>query len=345
MKSKEFGSEFHYPIKNKFLLTENNNSLFSGKDFSLFFSGRAALYNILKNGIEKNNWKKVYIPSFYCHEVVHFIKTLPMETLYYEFNPFLDSAKKDIPIDDVPTNVIVNVNFFGLIKLDLKNYANAVQIEDLTHDILGYSSSSADFCFGSLRKELPLPVGGFCFSPKKNPLPRGIYNNEAEQVALQKLTAMFLKTEYLKGNWKDKNSFRKLYIDAENKLDLEISNASLPELAQEILFQLNPEKIIERKSDNIKKALALLKRSESFTFNLNSENEKVFGLIVDCKSSTQQNKFKQYLVKNLVYPAVLWPGQISERDKEVEHRILFIHLDFRYGNKDIQRIIKIINVF
>lgn len=345
MKNKEYGSDFDYPIKNKFLLDENQDSLFSNEDFSLFFSGRAALYNILKNGIENNNWKKIYVPSFYCHEVVHFIQTLPIEISYYEFNPFLDSETKELNIDDSNSNVIVNVNFFGLKKINLSNYQNVIKIDDVTHHILDYKTSRADFCFGSLRKELPVPVGGFCYSPKNNQLPKGKKNIVSEQVAIQKLTAMFLKNQYLKGNWNDKDSFRALYIGAEEAFELKNTNALMPLIAEKVLFQLNTIRILEKKKANLKKALTLLENRNYIEYNLNQKKENVFGLIAMCKTPNLQRELKEYLVKNNIFPAVLWPNQIAERDKEVEKRILFIHLDFRYNNKNIEKIIKILNAF
>ncbi len=47
--NKEFGSDFHY------FFEENVNklSLFSEDKFLFFFSGRVALFNLLKFGIEK----------------------------------------------------------------------------------------------------------------------------------------------------------------------------------------------------------------------------------------------------------------------------------------------------
>ena len=345
MKNKEYGSDFDYPIKNKFLLDNKQNSIFSSEEFSLFFSGRAVLYHILKNGIENNNWKKVYVPSFYCHEVVHFIKPLQIEIQYYEFNPFLDSEEKQPSIDDLNTNVIVNVLFFGLKKINLNNFKNIIQIDDVTHSILEFKNSKADYCFGSLRKELPVPVGGFCNSPKNKQLPKAKNNNECEQVVLEKIAAMFLKNQYLKGNFNKKDSFRKLYIEAETSFESDYTNALIPEIAKTILLQLNIKKIIESKGKNIKKALSLLLNNDLFTVNLNSINENVFGLILECKTSNLQKELKQYLINNKIFPAVLWPNQIMERDREIEKRILFIHLDFRYSKKDTNKIIDIINAF
>jgi len=110
MKNKEYGSDFHLLTIQYFLLGNNQENLFTNNNFSLFFSGRVALFNLLNEGIKNNNWVKVFVPSFYCHEVVNFINTLPIEVTYYDFNPFLDSENKEFNFEDVQTSVILPKN-------------------------------------------------------------------------------------------------------------------------------------------------------------------------------------------------------------------------------------------
>lgn len=345
MKNKEYGSDFYFTSDKKFLTKNSATNAFLGNEFSLFFSGRVALYNLLKEGIQNRNWNKVYIPSFYCHEVVHFIRDLPLEINYYEFNPFLDADDKKFFWDDVETTVIVNVLYFGIMKLDLKLYKNIVQIEDITHAILEYKNSEADYCFGSLRKELPIPVGGFCFSPQNNDLPIGMVDFKTEEISIEKLTAMFLKSKYIFEDWTDKQAFRKLFIDSENKFDLKFTNVAIPATSLIILTQLNVEEIIRTKAKNIALALTLLNNSNDFEYNLNLMKNNVFSLIIYCKTELLQFQLKRTLINNNVYPAVLWPNQITERDREVENRVLFIHLDYRYDCGEINYIINTLNKF
>lgn len=336
MINKEYGSDFHYFINEDIILQNQEDSLFYGNKFSLFFSGRAALYHIIREGINSKNWKKIFLPSFYCHEVTHFIKTLPVEIIYYEFNPFLDSESKALEIEDLETNVIVNVEFFGLKKVNCSFFKNAVILEDCTHNILGFKKSQADYCFGSLRKELPVPAGGFCFSPKKLPLPEAVSSLISENVALQKLSAMHLKGEYLKGKTVDKDVFRKLFVDAENDFESDFTNASIPECAKIILFQIDVEKILKYKYDNVKTALMAFKDTKEITVNFESNRQEVFGLCLECKTPMQRDKLKTHLILNKIYPAVLWPNQLKDRDKETENLILFLHLDYRYNSHDIK---------
>lgn len=345
MKNKEYGSDFHLVTNQQFLLNNNQENLFTKNNFSLFFSGRVALYNLLNDGIKNNNWTKVYVPSFYCHEVIHFINNLPIEVIYYDFNPFLDSENKEFKFEDFQTNAVVNVFYFGIKKLNLDSYKNIIQIEDVTHNILESERSKADYCFGSLRKELPVPVGGFCSSPKNKSLPLGKNNFESEKVSIQKLTAMYLKNLYLSGNWENKNEIRNLFIDAESKFEIEDTNTLIPQTSSAILSQIDCKTILETKHKNIKQALSLLENKEGLIFNINSKNNSVFGLIVQCKNATLQAQLKSFLIGNSIYPAVLWPNQKKHRDIEIEKQILFIHLDYRYDENEIKIIVNTINAF
>ena len=179
---KEFGSDFHVCLKEDFLQHDETNIFFDKERFSLFFSGRSALYSLLKYGIEKYNWRKVYFPDYYCHEVIEFVRSLSIEIAYYEFNPYLDSEKEVIEVDDHEGNVIVTVLFFGITTPRLNYSKKAALIEDVTHNILAFKESRADYCIASLRKQLPVPCGGFTYSPLNKPLPHVKYNGESGEM-------------------------------------------------------------------------------------------------------------------------------------------------------------------
>jgi hypothetical protein len=345
MKNKEYGSDFHYFIKEDVILPNQKDSLFCSDEFSLFFSGRVALHNIITEGIKMKNWKKIFLPSFYCHEVTQFIEELPIEIVYYEFNPFLDSESKVVVIEDIATNVIVNVDYFGLKKLDCSVFKNAVILEDITHNIIGFQKSHADYCFGSLRKELAVPAGGFCFSPKKLPLPDANSSLKSENIALQKLSAMLLKEKYLNGYSSDKDVFRKLFADAEKDFENDFTNASMPVCAKDVLFQIDIEKVLKHKYDNVRTVLIALEVIDEIIVNFNSNKENVFGLCLECKTASDREKLKSHLISKKIFPAVLWPNQLTDRDKKIESLVLFLHLDYRYNATDIKVITNTIKEF
>ncbi|MNR99658.1 hypothetical protein D3C72_308970 [compost metagenome] len=344
MTNKEYGSDFHYENEKVWCVANPADSFFYGKNISLFFSGRAALFSILEQGIKNQGWQKVFFPSYYCHKVAPFVDELPIQVEYYEFNPFLDFEKKEINIEDLASNVIVNVDFFGLKKLDVSSFQNAIIIDDLSHHILDLKNSKADYCFGSIRKELPIPMGGFCYSPKKYALPDAKYSNECEALAVQKLSAMFLKKRYVEGVLEAKNLFRALFLEVEHEAEANYTNAKMPNISQSILFQLDVEKILEVKKNNLNFALELLKDCKNIKINLGTKSE-AFGLVLECNSLEERNKIRLFLIEKNIFPAILWPDQIYQRDKEIEDKILFLHVDYRYTTEDVKIIITTLKEF
>lgn len=338
---KEFGSDFEYATNEEFLLKDVTTSYFDTPNFTLFFSGRVALYHLLAQGIEELHWKHVFLPSFYCHEVIHFISSLNINVSYYEFNPFLDGTDKKLLVADLKGNVIVNVSFFGVSKLDLDYYENTIIIDDYTHDLLGIKDSTASYCFGSLRKELPVPVGGFCFSPKKLRLPEAPSNSLADAIAVRKLTAMYLKSEYLKGKFSDKEYYRSLYSSAEEQFENDATKAGFPDVAKALLFKLDFEKILLQKKKNLK-----IVHEQLAPFSQVFKKDCCgFGLLLLCDDDHQKNELKSILINNAIFPATLWPNQLEALDIDIEKRMLFIHLDYRYNEQEVLHIATIIQRF
>src|SRR5690606_14625404 len=125
-------------------------------------------------------------------------------------------------------------------------YRNLVVIADLTHNLSAIETSQADYIFGSLRKVLPLPVGGFA-KAKEEELPVPMESLKAEEALLQKWTAMCLKKQYLEMDLDVKALFRSLFIGGEETFDKEWTNAGLPTVMKPYLFSLDIERIIDTK--------------------------------------------------------------------------------------------------
>lgn len=333
--NKEFGSDFH------FIYSEKKQSKFLNQsNLTLFFSGRVAIYNLLKFGISKYGWKKVGFPSYYCHEVVTFCKELDAEIILYKYNPLED---EEIIWEDDPGSVIINVNFFGIRKANLDFLKNTVIIEDITHDLLSSNQSSADYYFGSLRKQIPVGAGGFCI------LKEGEYFSDdlrVTQTAVhtyqKKLTAMFLKKEYLEDKLEHNNLYRKYYQEAEQIFEDHTTDSLLPYQAIAQLQTYSIENLIATTNANIRLGVETILPSEQFQIaNYNNG----FCLVLYCKRPEIRDQLREYLIKNKIFPAVLWPDQIFESDKELQHRILCIHMDFRYSSEEIKYIANKINSF
>lgn len=339
MTNKEFGSDFHWLPSGEFRDLSFDND-FSNQVDQLYFSGRVALFDILQNGIKMHQWKVLYVPTYYCLEVYDFLNSLPIEIKYYEYNPINQQTSSDIP--DELENVVLVVNYFGIVTPDFLDWKQTMVIEDLTHDLSKINSSKADFVFGSLRKILPLPVGGFAKSKSK--LTSIQKSDFADFVCMQKFSAMFLKYEFLQGNFQDKDAFRKLYIEAEEAFEDLKTVSKLPLQILEYLKTIKIKEIVQRKKENLSLLKSNLKASnlyKLFTHELNSD----LACVLHFQSNETRNQFRTHLIEHKIYPMVLWPSQIQDKDKNVEDHLLFVHIDFRYSSEDIQYIATIINEF
>lgn len=333
--TKEFGSDFHYIYSEK----EQSKFLDTQINFNLFFSGRAAIFNLLRFGIVKYGWKKVGFPSYYCHEVIEFCRDLNIDIFLYNYNPVRNNT---IIWDDEDGSVIINVNFFGIKKPELSYLKNTIVIEDVTHDLLSIGKSSADYFFGSLRKQLPIGVGGFC-KLKENESFASIPETEtANETYQKKMTAMFLKSDYLKNNSTDNTLYRQYYQEAEKMFEDQLTNSIMPKQSVAQLQMFPIENLINKTQENISAGINKLKRTEDFQI-LNADNG--FCLVLYCKTGEMRDELRKYLIDNKIFPAILWPGQITEADIDLQNKILCIHMDFRYSNEEIQHLSNRINSF
>lgn len=333
--NKEFGSDFHFIYSGK-----KQSKFLDQNNLTLFFSGRVAIYNLLKFGISKYGWKKVGFPSYYCHEVVTFCQDLNAEITLYEYNP-LDDSK--VIWEDMPGSVIINVNFFGIKKANLDFLKNTVIIEDVTHDLLSADTSSADYYFGSLRKQIPIGAGGFCILKEGECFSDDLQVTEtAVQTYQKKLVAMFLKTEYLEDNLEHNDLYRRYYQEAEHMFENHATDSLLPDQAIAQLQTYSIENLITATHANIMLGVERLLPSEQFQV---ANNNNGFCLILYCKNYEIRNQLREYLINIKIFPAILWPDQIFENDKNLQNRILCIHMDFRYSSDEIKHIANKINSF
>lgn len=339
MKNKEFGSDFHYIGDSEFRSKATTFYGLNDMDY-LYFSGRVALRNILMHGIKQFEWKKIYVPTYYCHEVYDFIKDLNIELEFYPCNPLHNTLPADI--EDSSLCAVLLVNYFGISSPDFEHLKNIATIEDLTHNLSLISDSKADYIFGSLRKVLPVPAGGFVRSKIKLPdIPGTLF---AEEVALEKFTGMFLKKKYLEDHFSEKEIFRDLLISAEHSFENIETNATLPFSVKEYLSELDLFKIIESKKDNVFIIRNAIKKTTKFEL-LTGNSGLEYSLILKFTETEERDRLRKHLILHNIYPMVLWPDQFSEDDIYLQDRLLFIHTDFRYSAVEMEYIANIINQF
>lgn len=330
-----------------------------GSDYHLlddYFSNRASLQRIYPNAlfyangrqcikalIEQNGWQRIWMPQYFCYEVIETIKTIGVEIIYYVDYPTCDDINSISKLKFETGDVLFRVNYFGLRNYrDEKNISIPV-IEDHSHDLLGHWAlySNADWCIASLRKSLPIAEGGMLWSPKSKTIEKKpILTSENCSIAKIRWEAMAQKSTYLEGKGTLKNEFRTKFINTEEILSsLPFSLIDSESINYLNHFDINAWYNIKKKNwkylrDTFLKDINILSPEEEFC------NPFSFIIIMD-NMKTRELVYKK-LIQTAIYPAILWniPSDtiVEPPVNDISGRILSIHCDGRYAEGDVREL-------
>lgn len=334
----EYGSDFHFC---------NNSYLSKAKidlpDTRFYADGRHAITHL----IQYKNWKRIWMPEYFCYDVINSISNTGIEIVYYKDNPLQEE------IDDIhnlpfrPGDVLLRMNYFGLRSFKDNEKIPTEVIEDHSHDLIGkwVNQSNANWCIASLRKTIPLPEGGILWSPKGNQLPPPIKSSRVNNLLTnRRLAAMLLKKLYLEGGKIDKTIFRNLFIQTEESL----ANLKLSGIAHEALDlykRFDIDYWYSRKKSNWLQFVNLAKHKYLVLMPEDNEQCNPFSLVFMFESNILRENKRRKLIENDIYPAVLWniPPDKHEITVDISKKVLSIHCDGRYTEEDMVRIWEIIN--
>lgn len=335
----EFGSDFHsldYP-KGKSLLDIL-------PDHILYASGRQALLDLAIF----RNWKRLWVPSYFCYESMDVFSGSGIELCQYEITPLIDPITA---INRIPVKIndgLLIVNYFGLFDVKRYPYINCEIVEDHTHNLIGgwAVKSKADWCIASLRKTLPIPDGGILWSPKRHSLPASPLAHDITNYIMKRRThAMDLKEKYLSGGNICKNDFLTLFKDTEEKFD-ELPVSAISEVSLKIVSELDISRWYGDKHRNWEFLYENLNNCTTIEI-LSPENSHdcPFSLTLRFGDSETRNKVRQSLIDKSVYPAILWTihNDIDKSAITFGDTMLSIHCDARYSPKDMRLLLQLIN--
>jgi hypothetical protein len=342
MNYSEYGSDFHF-IESKEEATSSFQNIYPHA--KLYFSGRVALFQLIKHGIEKYGWRKVYLPNYYCHEVSRFITQLPIVLSYYDDGPYSDGNSNFLDIDQ-SGNAIVKVNYFGVGYSSQHYPLHAILIEDHTHDLISdwALNSKAHYCFASLRKSIPVPTGGAVWSPKGFSLPDdGSESLEGNMATFMKLNAMLMKKMYLTDGSILKDDFRNLFLESEHLFKKHDTIGRMASFISVLLNRISLKELRHQRIINYNELHNLISKKKMLWPMQVKQHDCPFTLVLQFYSTADRDQFRKYLVSKKIYPAVLWPNQFEEKARDFSDKSLCIHCDFRYTAKDMVFISDIIN--
>lgn len=335
----EFGSDFHkikdFPI--------GISLLDIYKAHRLYADGRQALEAIL---IDKEI-KRLWIPSYYCHESVSGLGRLGIEVVYYPCTPLTDPDKAIAGLDIGHGEALVRMNHFGLHKKPKTPYGQFLLVEDHSHDLISHwaMESEADWCFASLRKTIPIADGGILWSPKGLNLPKEAPHSQfALQNAAQRYAAMDLKADYLAGKSSDKETYLSIFSKTEDNFD-RLPISAISAVSKKIVSTLDIRRWNKMKKDNWQMLKSQLSIHNNYILTPDEEAETPFSLILCFDSRLRREKVRKNLISNDIYPAVLWiiPNNIDNASQDFGDRMLSIHCDGRYTLEQITELANLIN--
>lgn len=341
----EYGSDFHY--------IEDCRITFGDENFYDYFP-KATLYALGRHPIihlcKQFNWRRIWIPEYFCYEVIEVIQRGGIVVALYT-NNFTEEDTDVSLLEQIPFeegDVLLRMNYFGMTPLTKCPKVPVPVIEDYSHALFNESvkHSQADWCVASLRKSLPLPEGGIVWSPKGHKLrmePQDDCKNE--EVAKRRWLAMSQKQQYLsRQDMNLKEEFRQSFFVTEGELG-DISIASLDFRSRIFLENFDFRSWCKRKLENYKQLYNLIDKSTIRIPWLPKYGEVPFSFVFLCASSEARQVLRIRLIEKSIYPAVLWqvPETASSIVRDVSRRLLSLHCDARYSSEDILDLAKKIN--
>lgn len=332
----EFGSDFHkveYPV---------GNGLPYGI-FNHYVSGRQPLLDL----IQTYGYRRIWIPTYYCGESLSILNRADVEVKRYHCLPTdnPESIIESLPLER--KDLLLRINYFGNYSFHRSDNFPCDIIEDHTHDLIGEwaLNSNAKWCFASIRKTLPTADGGILWSPSNCSLPDQMpcTHDVAGSISLR-YSAMVDKAEYLKGGLVGKEAFLKVFRETEECFSA-FSLSDWSSITSEVAGSFDLETWYNLKKKNYFLLLEELEFNYSKPIIGNIEKSTPFSMIILFHSNAQRENARSYLIRNKVYPAILWPDVFDKDTEAVDFskRMLSIHCDGRYSKNDMHKLAQILN--
>ena len=304
-----------------------NNGLFPHSDGVLLNSGRHSLEYILKS---LDTIRCLWIPYYTCDVVLQPIERLGIPYSFYRINKDFTLAEEVALSED---EYITYTNYFGLMDAYCKEMTNRYSnhlILDCAQAFYALRIEGIN-TFYSPRKFVGIPDGGIAYAnnPISLELPKDhAYDKCAHLLKRHDLTPM-----------DGYNDFK------ESSHNIAASPLSLMStLTRKMLSSLDYEAIKERRLKNF----ALLHAHLAASNELQIPSLDTFSCPMVYPYYTKDSELRKRLISNQVFVATYWPNVFEwtkegEIEYELSKNIIPIPVDQRYDDKDMMRIVELIN--
>lgn len=310
-----------------------------------FDSGRSALTALLRLGQARSGWQRLWVPTYYCPDVVAHLQRTGLQVLGYADTPFRPDPTPPTALHT--GDVLLIANHFGLRTAAVYDafYALGLPIiEDHTHDPWSdwAGQGTSTYSMASYRKTLPVPDGAALWSPAGAPLP-AVPPAGSAGAALQ-LQGMVLKAAYLQHGAPPKQTYLDLFRQAEAAFDAGPVQGMSP-AARYVLDTFGWADWRATRQANHDHLAALMVAHPGWkTLHAPLATGVPFAFIGTVPTRRLRDQVRQSLIEQAIYPAILWdldPGAHPFTDAEAAHaagRMLSLHCDGRYTAADLLRV-------
>jgi hypothetical protein len=316
--------------------------------YELFYSGRDAIKYIFSRIESSRPIETIWIPHYYCPFVKAWLEHNFDNIKYYQIDPFEPGAQIDWSEFNNANDVIIVNNYWGIKSIHTPGGRRPVVVEDHSHGWLtaGCLESNADFCIASLRKTVPLPLGGIAWKPKGSRSEIALKGNrhdsgpgmsQMERCWNTVSEAMERKSQCT--DVSEKNTYLTLHSKGESMLQSHFDVLQVAPDRVELLEQYMFRDYNAVKANNFRTLVPKLDENSYFKILQNNKHTP-FGLLLAFQDRGVFQELKQHLIVNSIYPAELWPDTVHSGDYKY---LMNIHIDMRYSQKDMDYIAGCIN--
>lgn len=313
-----------------------------------FSSGRSALFHILTYCREQLKCNRVWLPDYLCHSIVDIAVKSQLELGLYHLNDSLQPSIDEMySIDSQVGGVILIIDYFGIVDnepiiTELKQNTQLVIVKDLVQapcSIL--NESSADFQFTSFRKAFAVPDGAWVVT--EHPLSQP---SRPPKFSEYKIAASLLKGQRQNGYYSD-DIYLELFEKGEALIDGDL-DADMSAFTK-AHFPI----------DNMSR-LSLIRQRNASVILAGLSDLGLKPIVMPASGSTplfipitlpnRDNVRKRMFASNIFLP-VHWPIETNAEyskhlvaGRRFAQEELSIIVDQRYGVKDMNRIIEMLEI-
>jgi hypothetical protein len=310
---------------------------------TLYSSGRAALFNILKHIDAKGTQSVIMLPDYLCESVLDAVNKFKFRTVFYALNADLTVDKEDFSAKYTESSIVLLINYFGCIDCATQvSYvkgldSGAVVIQDNVQAFYAMNEGTgADYYFTSFRKTFAVPDGAWAVSVSGK-LPEAVERNTFSEY---KIAGGILKHLAQHHPVEDKQ-YLDLFHEGENRINDNFL-ASITSLTLNLLSE-----------PNINEAANVRRKNASYIINglrelgiepiVRAADGQV-PLFVPIRLKNRNEVRSSMFAENIFCP-IHWPvpqGHYLMRGEELAGSELSLIIDQRYGEEDMNRILKVL---